>query len=256
LKRVRGRNILLACGQEICKLVRHDQNLARAPSVARAVKDEVGSDLSIQDAIARDYVNVSALARMLVPRIAARTGKKAKNVSEVGVATALKRIMGAYSASSPRVSRVIARSAVSVKTHVSTLSVEKTKRTVQTVSNLLSSYPNDFIQVSESLPSITLIFDQRLYSRVKRSLAGAEVLEESEEGAAITVHSPEDITTTPGCISSFYNQLSRRKVNIEDTVSCYTDTIMVVGMKDASRAFEALTELVGEEQRKLYESSG
>jgi len=139
---------------------------------------------------------------------------------------------------------------------VSTLSVEKTKRTVQTVSNLLSSYPNDFIQVSESLPSITLIFDQRLYSRVKRSLAGAEVLEESEEGAAITVHSPEDITTTPGCISSFYNQLSRRKVNIEDTVSCYTDTIMVVGMKDASRAFEALTELVGEEQRKLYESSG
>jgi len=87
-------------------------------------------------------------------------------------------------------------------------------------------------------------------------LAGAEVLEEGEEGAAITVHSPEEITTTPGCISSFYNQLSRRKVNVEDTVSCYTDTIMVVDTKDASRAFEALTELVGEEQRKLYEGSG
>jgi len=28
-----------------------------------------------------------------------------------------------------------------------------------------------------------------------------------------------------------------------------------VDMKDASRAFEALTELIGEEQRKLYESS-
>jgi len=237
-------------------LAKHDQNLARAVSVARAVKDEVGSDLSIQDAIARDYVNVSALARMLVPKVAARTGKKPKDVSHVGVATALKRMMAAYSAGSPKVSRVIARSAVSVKTHVSTLSVEKTKRTVQTVSNLLSSYPNDFIQVSESLSSITLIFDQRLYSRVKRSLAGAEMLEEGEEGAAITVHSPGEITTTPGCISAFYNQLSRRKVNVEDTVSCYTDTIMVVGMKDASRAFEALTELIGEEQRKLYESSG
>jgi aspartokinase len=236
-------------------LAKHDQKLVRGVSVTRAVKDEVGSDLSIQDAIARDYLNLSALARMLVPKVAARTGKRVKDVSGVGIATALKRLMGAYSASSPKVSRVIARSAVSVRTHVSSLSVEKTKRTVQTVSTLLSTYPNDFIQVSESLSSITLIFDQRLHSRVKRSLVGAEVLEEGEEGAAITVHSPEEITTTPGCISAFYNQLWRRQVNIEDTVSCYTDTIMVVDMKDASRAFEALTELIGEEQRKLYESS-
>jgi aspartokinase len=237
-------------------LAKRDQKLAKAVSVTRAVKDEVGSDLSIQDAIARDYLNLSALARMLVPKVAARTGKKAKDVNEVGIATALKRLQGTYSVASPRVSRVIARSAVSVRTHVSSLSVEKTKRTVQTVSTLLSTYPNDFIQVSESLSSITLIFDQRLLSRVKRSLAGAELLEEGEERAAITVHSPEEISTTPGCISSFYNQLSRRKVNVEDTVSCYTDTIMVVGMKDASRAFEALTELVGEEQKRLYESSG
>ena len=237
-------------------MAKHDQKLAKGISVTRAVKDEVGSDLSIQDAMARDYLNLSALARMLVPKVAARTGRKVKGVSEVGIATALKRLQGSYSASSPRVGKVIARSAVSVRTHVSSLSVEKTRRTVQTVSTLLSTYPNDFIQVSESLSSITLIFDQRLHSRVKRSLAGAETLEEGEEGAAITVHSPEEITTTPGCISTFYNQLSRRKVNVEDTVSCYTDTIMVVAMKDASRAFEALTELIGEEQRRLAQGAG
>jgi len=245
----------IAYGQEICKLVKHDQKLAKGLSVSKAVRDEVGSDLSIQDAIARDYVNLSALARMLVPKVAARTGKRAKDVSEVGIATALKRFQGSYSVSSPRVSRVIARSAVNVRTHVSRLSVEKTKRSMQTVSTLLSTYPGDFIQVSESLSSITLIIDQRLHSKVKRSLAGAEVLEEGEGGAAITVHSPEEIITTTGCISSFYNQLSRRRVNVEDTVSCYTDTIMVVDMKDASRAFEALTELIGEEQRKLGEAS-
>lgn len=232
-------------------MVRRDLKLAKASSVTRAVNDEVGSDLSIQDAIVRDYVNLSALARMLVPKVAARTGRKPKEVSEVGIATALKRLRGAYSRSSPRVSRVIARSMVNVRTHVSRISVEKTKRTVQTVSSLLSAYPGDFIQVSESLSSITLIFDQRLHGRVKKALSGAETLEEGEEGAAITVHSPEDIITTPGCISAFYNQLSRRRVNVEDTVSCYTDTIMVVDMKDASRAFEALTELIIEEQRKL-----
>ncbi len=236
-------------------MVKHDPKLAKPVSVTRAVMDEVSSDLSVQDAITRDYVNLSALARMLVPKVAARTKKKAKDVSEVGISTALKRLRGSYTANSPRVTKVLANSAVSVRTHVSSLSVEKTKRSLQTVSTLLSTYPNDFIQVSESLSSITLIFDQRLHAKVKRSLAGAEVLEEGEGGAAITVHSPKEITTTPGCISAFYNQLSRRRVNVEDTVSCHTDTIMVVDMKDASRAFEALTELVAEEKRRLGEAA-
>ena len=233
-------------------MVRHDPKLANVRSVTRAVKEEVDSDLSIQDAIARDYVNLSALARLLVPKVAARTGKRAKEVSEVGVATALKRLKGSYT-QPPKEGKEIAESVVNVRTHVSRLSVERTRRTLLTVTALLSGNQEDFIQVSESLSYITLIFDQRLHPRVRRSLAAAEVLDEGEGEAAITVHSPEDIVTTPGCVSAFYNQLFRRRINVEDTVSCYTDTIMLVEMKDASRAFEALTELIGEERRKTGE---
>ncbi|MDE1858063.1 MAG: hypothetical protein KGI26_03235 [Thaumarchaeota archaeon] len=232
-------------------MVKRDPKLASGTSVARAVKEEIDSDISIQDAIARDYVNLSALARVLVPRVAARTGRKAKGVSEVGVATALKRLRASYAPASPRVTKVIAGSVVNVRTRVSRLSVERTRRTLQTVTALLSANHDDFIQVSESPSYITMIFDDKLHSRVKRSLAAAEVLDEGEGEAAITVHSPQEIVTTPGCISAFYNQLFRRRINVEDTVSCYTDTIMLVEMKDASRAFEALTELIGEEQRKL-----
>lgn len=234
-------------------MVKHDPKLVNASSVTRAVKEEVDADLSIQDAMARGYVNLSALARVLVPKVAARTGKKAKGVSEAGVATALKRLRRSYSVPSPGVGKVIAESVVNVRTHVSRLSVERTRRTLQTVTALLSGNQEDFIQVSESQSYITLIFDQKLHPRVRRSLAAAEVLDEGEGEAAITVHSPEAIVTTPGCISAFYNQLFRRRINVEDTVSCYTDTIMLVEMKDASRAFEALTELVGEEQRKMGE---
>jgi aspartokinase len=225
--------------------------LAADTSVAKAVKAEVDSDFSVQDAMARDYANLSALSRMLAPKVAARMGQKVKDISEVGIVTALKRLRESYSPTTPRVAKVIAESVVNVRTNVSRLSVEKTRRSLQVVSGLLSAYQEDFIQVSESLSSITLIFDQNLHKRVKKALVAAEVLEEGQDGAAITVHSPEEIISTPGCVSSFYDQLSRRHVNIEDTVSCYTDTILVVGMKDAGRAFEALTELVGEERRKL-----
>ena len=229
-------------------MARSEPKLANGVSVTRAVREEVNFDFSIQDAITRGYVNLSALARVLVPKVAARSGMKVRQAS---VVTALKRLRGAYTPSSRQVGKVVAGSIVNVRTHVSRLSVEKTKRTLQTVSSLLSVHQEDFIQVSESLSSITLIFDQRLHKKVKRGLSGAEVLEEGEECAAITVHSPREIISTPGCVSSFYNQLSRKQVNVEDTVSCYTDTILVVGMRDAGRAFEALTELVSEEQRKL-----
>ncbi len=231
-------------------MARTDPKLVTKTSISGAVRDEISLDLSVQDALARDYVNLSALARILVPRISERTGRKVKDES---VITSLKRLRGAYAGSSQGIGKIIAGSILNVRTHVSKLSVEKTKKSLQVVGSMLSSHQEDFIQVSESLSSITLIFDQRLHKKVSKELYGTEILEEGDNYAAITVQSPKEIISTPGCVTSFYNQLSRRHVNIEDTVSCHTDTIIVVKMTDVARAFDALTELINEERRKVGE---
>ena len=105
-------------------MVKRRPELAKGVSVNRAVKEEVDSDFSVQDSIARDYANLSSLARLLVPKVARRMKVKAKDVHEVGVASALKRLRGEYSAKSPSVARVIGGSVVNVRTHVSRLSVE------------------------------------------------------------------------------------------------------------------------------------
>jgi hypothetical protein len=39
-------------------------------------------------------------------------------------------------------------------------------------------------------------------------------------------------------------------VNIEDTVSCHTDTIIVVKMREVGKAFTALTDLITEERKR------
>jgi len=220
------------------------------PSIAVAVRDEVNSDLSLQDALARGYANLSGLARLLAPRIKERVGKE---VSLEGVITALKRLRESYRPASQEIRKVLAESRVNVRTHVSKFSVEKTKKTLQTVSSMLSSHQEEFIQVSESLSAITLIYDQRLHQRVKQELSSAAILEEGEDYAAITLQSPAEIITTPGCIMSIYGQLARRGVNVEDTVSCHRDTIIVVKMRDVGKAFDALTDLINEE-RKWIES--
>ena len=225
--------------------------LVKEPTLSAAVKEAVDLDLSVQDSIARDYVNLSKLARMLRPAVERRIGRRVRNVE--GIVTSLKRLREAYVPASDGIGRVIAGSVVNVRTHVSKLSVEKTRRTLELVGEMLSQHHEEFIQVSESLSAITLIFDQRLHKRVRRSLGRTTVLEEGDFYAAIIVQSPPEIISTPGCVMTFYNQLARRHVNVEDTVSCHTDTIIVVKMDAVGRAFDTLTELINGERAKLGE---
>jgi aspartokinase len=217
-------------------------------TISTAVRDEINYDLSIQDALSRDYANISALARLLHPRIEEKMGKR---VNIVSIITALKRLRGSYTPASEEIRRVIADSVVNVRTHVSKISMEKTRKTLEAVSNLLSNHQQDFLQVSESLSAITLIFDQKLHKKVKSKLTDAVILEEGDDYGAIIVQSPQQIVDTPGCIINFYNQIARRHVNIEDTVSCHTDTIIVVNMREVGKAFTALTDLITEERKRI-----
>jgi len=222
--------------------------LAIPGAITSAVRDEINYDLSVQDALARDYANISALARMFQPRIEEKLGAK---VNMESIITSLKRLRGSYTPASEEIRIVIAESVVNVRTHVSKISVEKTRRALEAVSSMLASHQQDFIQVSESLSAITLIFDQKLHKKIQSNLADSVILEEGDDYAAIIVQSPPLIMQTPGCVINFYNQISRRHVNIEDTVSCFTDTIIVVKMKEVGKAFSALTELITEERKRL-----
>ncbi len=225
-----------------------DLKSATPGAIIAAVRDEIDYDLSLQDALARDYANVSAVSRMMQPRISEKLGKE---VNLESVTTSLKRLRGAYTAASEEIRAVIAESVVNVRTHVSKISVEKTRKTVEAVGAMLATYQHDFLHVSESISSITLIFDQKLHNKIRESLPDSVILEEGDDYAAIIVQSPVRIRTTPGCIINFYNQIARRHVNIEDTVSCHTDTIIVVKMREVGKAFTALTDLITEERKRL-----
>ncbi len=221
-------------------------------AIIDAVREEISYDLSIQDALARDYANISAISRMLRPRIKERLGR---DVNSESIITSLKRLKGSYSPASGEIRSIIAESVVNVRTNVSKISVEKTRKTLEAVSSLIASHQQDFLHVSESISNITLIFDQKLHKKVRSKLGDAAILEEGDDYAAIIVQSPVEITNTPGCLINFYNQIARRHVNIEDTVSCHTDTIIVVKMKEVGKAFTSLTDLISEE-RKRIETSG
>ena len=67
--------------------------------IIAAVRDEIDYDLSLQDALARDYANISAVSRMMQPRISEKLGRE---VNIESIITSLKRLTGRVHRRRPR----------------------------------------------------------------------------------------------------------------------------------------------------------
>jgi aspartokinase len=214
-------------------------------SISGTVKGIMNNDLYFQDSLQRDYCNITALARLIKPQIDQILDR---NINIESIVTAVKRSKNIYNVPKLPTASVLASSKINVKTDVAKLSIGKSKKTIEKVAKALQNIDN-FISVSESILSITFVFDDALLDKVKAMFSNYEILEIEEDLAAIMVHSPEEIIKTPGCAIAFYNQLAYRHINIEDTVSCYTDTIVLVKMSDVGKAFNALTDLISNSRK-------
>lgn len=215
-------------------------------SITEAVRETISNDLSFQDSLQRDYCNISALARLIRPQIDHMLGR---DTSIESIITALKRSKHDYNVQQKPIAAILAASTITVNTDVAKVSAKKSKKTIEKVAKAMIQSTGNFISISESIMSITLVFDDLLLQDVKGMFAHDDILEIENSLAAIIVHSPEDIIKTPGCAIAFYNQLARRHINIEDTVSCYTDTIVLVKMEQVGKAFNALTDLISNSRR-------
>jgi hypothetical protein len=215
-------------------------------SITETVREIVSSDLSFQDSLQRDYCNISALARIMKPQI---DHMLSKNTSIESIITALKRSRYDYDVRQKPIASILAASTITVNTDVAKVSARKSKKTIEKVAKAMIQGVGNFISISESIMSITLVFDDLLLQDVKVMFASEDILEIENGLAAIIVQSPEDIIKTPGCAIAFYNQLARRHINVEDTVSCYTDTIVLVKMEQVGKAFNALTDLISNSRK-------
>ena len=101
-------------------------------SVARITRNLIESDLSIQDSIARDYANLSGIARLLKPKIE-KMG--ITEVNEDAIITAIKRIVPKYTSINNEITDVIAKSDINVRTGVAKLSVKKNNLNQEKIQN-------------------------------------------------------------------------------------------------------------------------
>jgi alkylhydroperoxidase/carboxymuconolactone decarboxylase family protein YurZ len=217
-------------------------------SISKTVQNLIDEDLSLQDAMQRDYANYSAIARMLLSKIKETAGH---DVNIESVITAVKRAKVNYTVLQGKITKVVAGSDLNIRTDMAKVSVEKTKENLEKVRKMLATFSADFLQVLEGNSVITLISDLNSFNNISSKFAKKDVIDQKKELATIIIRSPDEITSTPGCVQAFYNAVSRRHINIEETMSCYTETIIVLAMEDVSKAFAALTDIISEARKKF-----
>lgn len=211
------------------------------------MKEVINDDLSLQDALGRRYGNYTAIARLIKPKVEHGLGRK---VNFDSLVTSVKRVKPRIVLSQGGIESVLANSVVNVRTDVAKLNLEKSKRALESARSMMATYQEEFLQISESNSAITMIFDQKLLEEIHKKFNDDDVLDEQSDLAAIIVHSPTEIVRTPGVVLSIYTKIAENHVNVEDTVSCFTDTIVVIRMDEVARTFSALTDLISDCRQK------
>ena len=85
-------------------------------SISKTVQNLIDEDLSLQDAMQRDYANYSAIARMLMSKIKETAGNE---VNVESVITAVKRSKVNYTILQGKITKVVAGSGLNIRTDVS-----------------------------------------------------------------------------------------------------------------------------------------
>ena len=217
-------------------------------SISKTVQNLINEDLSLQDALQRDYGNYSAIARMLLPKV--KEAVDSENVNLESVITSVKRAKANYTILQGKITRVVAGSGLNIRTDMAKVSVDRTRKNLEQIRKTLATFSGEFLQVIEGNSVVTLISDLYSFSKISSIFDKTDVVDQKQNLATVIIRSADEITSTPGCVQAFYNAVSRRHINIEETMSCYTETIIVLAMEDVSKAFAALTDLITEARRK------
>lgn len=88
---------------------------------------------------------------------------------------------------------------------------------------------------------ITYIIKEELLNQLKKE---KKIKSVEKNLNLIIIQSREELESTPGVLSMILSALAIEGINVQEIISCYTDTLIVLKETDTSRAYEILNSLL------------
>jgi len=210
-------------------------------SLAEKTRAYIDAHPSVKDCVAKGLINYSSLARMIM---------KDLNVeNEEAVMIACRRYANKLNTTSDHelsILKILKDSRLEMRTKTCIVTAKNDWTVLHKMDNLFKDLwnENSIMQVVQSASAVTIIADSMLKGRIVDTVGRFNVIKIRENLVEIAVKSPEKIVDTSGVIAYLITNLSDAGINIEETVSCHTDTIFIVGEKDMINAYSVLTRCI------------
>ncbi|MCX6555636.1 MAG: aspartate kinase [Candidatus Aminicenantes bacterium] len=214
-------------------------------SISDAVKKFVLQTPFLEEGLAAGMINLSALARIMRPKI---ESKLIKNASNGAIIMALKRLADGLQKRQPR-PKAMAKyvSDITLRSHLSEFTFRFSDAILSKQIKLLQEIGGQhgkFVTFTSGVIEVTAIVSSDLDKRVEKIFAGEELLSRYDRLSAVILRlTPETVSAT-GIYYLILKLLSWENINVVEVVSTYTEFIILLDDSRIDQAFSILRSLL------------
>ena len=218
---------------------------ARMVSISDALGRIIAQTPFLEEGLAAGIINLSALARMLRPRIEAEL---VKDASDAALVMALKRLSDKLEKKRPRpgeTARYVKD--ITVRSHLSEFTFQNSQTMLPRQIKLLQEIRgrhDRFITFSSGADEVTAVISSDLASAMQRIFAGERLLSRYDGLSAIILRLSPQTVSAPGIYYLVLKLLAWDNINVTEVVSTYTEFVILLDDANIDRAFSSLRSLL------------
>lgn len=218
-------------------------------SLAEKTRMYIDAHPSIKDCVAKGLINYSSLARLIMKDISID--------NEEAVMIACRRYASKLNVTTDHelsILRILKDSRLEMRTKTCIVTAKNDWSVLHKMDSIFKDWnENSIMQCVQSASAVTIIADRSFKERIMDTVGRFNIIKVRENLVEIAVKSPEMIVDTSGVIAYLITNLSDAGINIEETVSCHTDTIFIVNENDMINAYSVLTKCIQSAEETLKE---
>jgi aspartokinase len=204
-------------------------------TISNYLEKEINRSPYLRNGIARHIINLTALAREMLPEIESQL---LKPVSLASVVMALKR----YQANLTPVKESDMRSFFSdmtIKSSVIIANLPKSKKSLKNASELMQIAQKEgaYFSIVKSTRSMNIIADKSMSEKVQVVLGANGYTDIKEDLGAIVIRVIGDHDDTPGVFIFFLQQLADRGISVSELVYIEDEVLLIMKQEVIDEAF-------------------
>lgn len=203
-------------------------------NIAKTAEAYINSHPSLKQALKLNVVNYSKLSRI----ISNETGIRSKDAIIIACRRYFRKLKSQQQ--STELMSLLHGTKLSIRDKIVVVILEPDVR----FENILSlqrevKEKNETVHVMRGANAVTLIVTEDFLGRIER-IFGNSILKVTEHLVEIMMKSPTRLEQVPGVMGYIYSLFGENDVNIVETISCWTDTILVIKKEDLAKTMSFL----------------